>query len=145
MIGKIFTALAVSSLTLAAVPASGQTAPSQTEEKRTTYRVQYIKLKPGADDRWSELRNKYYDPAATAAKLPPAQVHWMMDGPWDLMLLLEMQGGMASLDQHNSPARAAFRQAFIKIAGSEDAAKKIWDEADSLIANSNTAFSHTHP
>lgn len=145
MITKLCTALAVSTLAFVSVPVAAQSAAAPTEEARTTYRITYLKLKPGADNRWAELRTKYYDPAGEAAKLPKVVVHWMMDGPWDLMLLLPMPRGMASMDQHMSPERAAFRQAFIKVAGSEEAAKKIWDEADGLIANSSTAFSHTHP
>jgi hypothetical protein len=145
MIKKLCTALAVSSLALVSIPAAAQSAAAPAEETRTTYRINYIKLKPGADDRWSEIRTKYAEPAAAAAKLPPAIVHWMMDGPWDLMILVPMPRGMASMDKHMSAERVAYRDAFIKVAGGEEAARKIWAEADGLIANSSTAFSHTHP
>ena len=68
-----------------------------------------------------------------------------MTGPWDLMLLYEMPRGMAALDTHNPPERKAFREALVKIAGSEEEAKKIGAENASLITESMTVYSHTHP
>lgn len=142
MFYKIGAAIAAASLAFAAVPAVAQ---SPTEEARTTYRITFIKLKPGADDRWTELSEKYYGPATDAAKLKRPTVHWLVSGPWDLMLVQEMPRGMAALDRHEGPERTAMRQAMAKIAGSEEAAKKIRDESDTLVAESSIAFSHTHP
>lgn len=115
------------------------------EQARTTYRIVHIKLKPGADDRWTELSEKYYGPAQDAAKIKRPTIHWLVSGNWDLMLVHEMPRGMSAMDKHGSPERTAMRQAMAKIAGSEDAAKKITDESDTLIADTSITFSHTHP
>jgi hypothetical protein len=142
MIRKISAAIAAISFAFATLPAAAQTEP---EEARTTYRIVLLKLKPGKDERWSELSEKYYVPARDAAKVKQPKVFWLVTGSWDLMLIQEMPRGLATLDQHESPERAAMRQALVKIAGSEDAAKKINVESDSLVAESSTTYSHTHP
>lgn len=137
-------ALALASLTALgpAVPAFAQDAP---DEARTTYMVILLKLAPGADERWTEMQSKYYEPAAKAAGLPATQVHWLMDGDWDLMLLRPLPRGMATLDTHNPPERKAFMTALAKIAGGEEAAKKLNEENRTLVSKSVRYFSHTHP
>ena len=141
MIRKIAIGLAAMSTFAVAMPVMAQ----DEEEPRTTHAIRYIKLKDGAAQRWTELGEKYFAPAAAAAGLPPAEVHYLVAGPWDIMMIFTMPRGMASLDTHASPERKAFREAVVKIAGSEEAAKKIFEESDSLEANSVRTFSHTHP
>lgn len=142
MIRKLTIALAAASFAFTAVPAMAQ---DDAEEARTTYRIEFLKLKPGADDRWMELGAKYFGPATDAAGLKRPTIHWMMGGPWDLMLVFEMPNGMSSLDTHNPPERAAFRKAFVEVAGSVEEARKIWAEDDALVANTVVTYSHTHP
>lgn len=142
MIKTFARGIAVASLSFAVVPAVAQDEP---EQPRTTYRIEYVKFAPDAEDRWMELGDKYYGPAADAAGQKRPTIHWLMSGPWDVMMVLELPRGMATLDSHNPPERTAFRKAFIKIAGSEDEAKKIWAEGDKLEAESMTVYSHTHP
>lgn len=142
MIRKLTIAIAAASMALGAAPAFAQDEP---DEARTTYRIEYLKFKPGSGNRWNELGEKYFGPATDEAGLKRPTVHWLMGGPWDIMMVFEMPRGMASLDSHASPEQAAFRKALIKVAGSEEEAKKIWEEDEALIANSVTTFSHTHP
>ena len=137
-----FTSIAFAAGLLAAVPAAAQDEP---EEARTTYTVVMLKFANGADERWSELQEKYYAPASAAAGLPKTEVHWMMDGPWDLMLVRMVPRGMAAFDTHASPERKAYQAAFEKIAGGADAAKKLNEENEKLVSNSVRYFSHTHP
>lgn len=127
---------------IAAVPVAAQDEP---EEARTTYTITMLKFANGADERWSEMQDKYYAPAAAAAGLPKTEVHWMMDGPWDLMLVRKVPRGMTTFDAHASPERKAYEAAFEKIAGSADAAKKLNEENDKLVSNAVRYFSHTHP
>ncbi|WP_427969454.1 hypothetical protein [Altererythrobacter sp.] len=142
MLNKFALGLAAAATLAFAAPAHAQDDP---EAPRTTYMIEYIKLKDGSGQRWSELEEKYFEPAAEAAGLPKAQVHWLVAGPWDIMMIFTMPRGMASLDTHASPERKAFNEALAKIAGSEEAAKKITDESDSLETESMQTFSHTHP
>lgn len=142
MIRNLTFAFAAATFALTATPAFAQ---DDEEQPRTTHAIQYIKLKDGAAQRWSELGEKYFEPAAKAAGLPPAEVHYLVAGPWDIMMIFTMPRGMASLDTHASPERAAFFAALVEIAGSEEEAQKILDESDSLERDSVRTFSHTHP
>jgi len=133
---------AAAALACLAVPATAQDEP---EEPRTTYQITYLKLKPGSDERWLEMMNEHVLPVDRAAGLPEPVIHLPMSGPWDLIILREVPGGMAELDSHNPPSRVAFRDAFLAHAGSEEAAEKLNEEMDGLIADSQRLFTHTHP
>ena len=141
-----FTSLALAAAcALAVAPATMAFAQDAPEEARTTYQITFLKFAPGASERWNEMQTKYYEPAAKAAGLPQTQVHWLMDGEWDIMLVRQMRRGMAAIDAHTGPERKAFEASFQTIAGSEDAAKKLNEESDRLIAGSSRFYSHTHP
>ena len=137
------TAIATAALAFAAAPAIAQDTP---EEPRTTYRIEFLKFAPGADDRWVELLETYGNPASIAAGQKPAEVHWLMaNNDWDVMLVNEMQGGMANLDAHANPYRARWMAEGAKIAGSEEAFAKLGQEYETLVEKQMTYFSHTHP
>ena len=51
----------------------------------------------------------------------------------------------ATLDAHETPERKGYREALAKIAGGEDAAKKLNEENNALVADSLVTYSHTHP
>lgn len=141
MIRKLAIGLAAVSMAFVAIPANAQ----EQEAPRTTYRVEYIKLKDGSGQRWDELGQKYFGPAADAAGLERPTVHWLMAGPWDIMMIFKLPRGLASLDTHANPEREAWYKEFVKIAGSEEAAKKITSEVEEIEVNSVQTFSHTHP
>lgn len=141
MIRKILTTVAAASFVLTAIPAYSQ----DEEQPRTTYRIEFLKLKPGQEQRWSELGEKYFGPATDAAGQKQPDVHYLMSGPWDIMMVMEMPRGMAMLDSHNPPERAAFRAAFEKVAGSKEAADKLYAEDDAIVTDSMVVYSHTHP
>lgn len=142
MIRKLAISVAATAFALTATPALSQEEP---EQPRTTYRIEYLKLKPGKEDRWVEMGEKYWGPATDKAGLPQPQIHWMMAGPWDIMLVMEMPSGLAALDSHNPKERVAFRKAFIEVAGGEEEAKKLWAEDAELVTNTMVTYSHTHP
>lgn len=139
------TMIAAAAFASLAVPAMPAVAQDEPEEARTTYQITLLKFAPGAAERWNEMEAKYYAPSAAAAGLPATQVHWLMDGEWDIMLIRPMSRGMATVDAHTGPERKAFEAAFLKMAGSEDAVKKLNAENDKLIANYARYYSHTHP
>src|SRR3546814_469492 len=103
MFRKLTIGFAAASMAFLAVPATAQEA----EEPRTTYRIEYLKLKPGMEQRWIEMGEKYYGPATEAAGQKHPTIHWLMSGPWDIMMVFELPRGMAMLDSHNSPERTA--------------------------------------
>lgn len=135
-------AIAAAAMLSFATPGAAQDEP---EEARTTYQVTYLKFAAGADERWNEMMEDHFKPARKAAGLPEAQIHWLMDGPWDIMMVTRMPRGLAALDTHAGPERTAFEKALLAQAGSEDAVTKINDEYDKLIAENMRVFSHTHP
>lgn len=141
MIRKISTTIAAAAFMLTAVPAYSQDA----EQARTTYRIEFLKLKAGQQERWIELGEKYFGPATDAAGQKQPDVHYLMSGPWDIMMVMEMPRGMAMLDSHNPPERAAFRAAFEKVAGGKEAADKLFAEDDAIVTESMVLYSHTHP
>lgn len=142
MIRILFGSIAAASLAITAAPAIAQDEP---EQARTSYSVEFLRFAPGKADKWTEMNDKYWTPAAKAAGLPVPTVHWMMDGDWDLMIVREMPRGLASLDTHASPERDRFRQEFLKLVGGEEAAKAMREENGELVQASKRFFSHTHP
>jgi hypothetical protein len=125
------------------LPAGAQNA--EPEEARTTYQITYVNLAPGADERWMEILSDHTNPARQAAGLPLPTVHWLVGGPWQLMLVTEMPDGMAALDSHNPRVAAAYRAALLQREGSEAAADALDKEMDGLVEDSERLFSHTHP
>ena len=142
MIRTVLGGMAAISLALTAAPAIAQDEP---EQPRTTYSVEFLRFAPDKADTWTEMNDKYWAPAAKAAGLPPAQVHWMMDGSWDLMIVREIPRGLAAFDTHASPERDRFRQEFLKLVGGEEAAKALNEKNGELISASQRFFTHTHP
>lgn len=142
MLRKTALAISATAFMLTAAPAFAQ---DEVEEARTTYRIEFLKFKPGAAERWNEMGEKYWGPATDKAGMPQPTIHWMMAGPWDIMMVMEMPRGLEMLDSHNPPERTTFMKAFTEVAGGEEAAKKLMDEDGGLIANSMVTYSHTHP
>ena len=91
------------------------------------------------------MLEKHFMPARKAAGLPDIEVHWIMAGPWDIMMLLPMPGGMASMDSHNSPTGAAFRAALLQQEGPEEAVTALISKVNGMVEKSASYYSHTHP
>lgn len=122
-------------------PVFAQEAP----EVRTTYSVNFLRFNRGSDERWDEIMQKYVVPARAAAGLPAQQIHWVAAGEWDIMLIAEMPGGLATMDSHGGPRNEAFVAEMRKLAGSEAAFDALQAEMNTLIADSTNTFTHTHP
>ncbi|MXP29249.1 hypothetical protein GRI58_10500 [Porphyrobacter algicida] len=127
------------------IGAPAQAQAAEEEEARTTYRIEFLKLKPGMGERWNEMGEKYFGPATKEAGMEQPAIHWLSSGRYDIMMVFKMPRGMAMLDSHNPPERTAFRKALVKVAGSEEAAKKIMAEDEAMTADSMVVYSHTHP
>jgi hypothetical protein len=139
----IKNAALAAAMAFVAVPAVAQNA--EPEEPRTTYQITLVNLADGADDRWQEIMTEHTIPARQAAGLSPPTVHWLMAGPWQLMIITEMPDGLAALDAHTSRAGAAFQAALRQQMGSEAAVDALNEELDRLVEDSQRTFSHTHP
>lgn len=126
-----------------ATPALAQDEP---EEPRTTYTVTMLKFADGADDRWNEIMTEYVIPAQEAAGQTPDVVHWVMLNPdYDIIVVSELSGGMATFDSHMDPERAAFMASLTEIVGGEEALETLGEEWDGLVEEQVTYYTHTHP
>ena len=128
-------------LGLSASPVLAQEA----EEARTTYEIRFLDLAPGKDGEWADMVEKHFMPARKAAGLPDIEVHWIMAGPWDIMMLLPMPGGMATMDTHNPATGAAYRAALLKQEGSEEAVSALIAKVNAMVVKADSYYSHTHP
>jgi hypothetical protein len=142
MMNRFKYALAATALASLAAPAMAQDEP---EEARTSYQVTFMKFADGAGERWLEIMNDHFVPARQAAGLPVPTVHWMMDGPWDLLVVTELPDGMAALDSHNPEARVRYDAAILAQEGSDEAVTALTEEMQGLIADSQRYYTHTHP
>jgi len=58
-------------------------------------RVEFIKFKPGGEDRAFELEDKYITPAWKASGLtPPLELH-LQTGPWDRIYVYDLKCGLS--------------------------------------------------
>ncbi len=141
MIRKIALGLAAATTFAFAVPAIAQ----DEEEPRTTYEIRFVDIAPGKQQEWFELAQKHFMPAREAAGLPPVSIHWLMTGDYDIMMLMPMPGGMATMDTHNPADGQAMWKALVAQEGSEDAVNALFAKASELTLKSKSLYSHTHP
>ena len=108
-------------------------------------RVEFIKFRPGGEDRAFELEDKYFTPAWKRSGLtPPLELH-LQTGPWDRIYVYELKSGMAEMEWQVSPDRARFLNALSTIAGGEREALRITAEWDGLVERRESYVGHRHP
>ncbi len=142
MIRTLTRGIAAASLMLVAAPTIAQEEP---EQARTTYELRFIDLSPGSEGAFLERLDKYFNPAREAAGMQPAQVHFLHNGDYDLLLVLDMPGGMGTFDTHAPATGLAFRAALLELAGSEEALEKLNKDGSDLVSKTKSIYSHTHP
>ena len=143
MISKILAlSLCIASAT---VPSSAiaQEMKVEREENVTYHRVEMIKFHHGKRPRAAELVNKYFAPTDREMGGTVIDLH-LMTGDWDFITLFPMSGGPADLTYITSPNDVRFMTALAKRAGGTEAAKKITDEWDTLVAKREWHIGHTH-
>ena len=144
-IGKGLAAACAISLTLSIVPTAVQAQEAAQAEELTWAEVSMTRFLPGKRDRAIEIIKNYYAKADQMAGTG-AGVHGIhLDtGEWDIIYVFPMKGGPADIAVRNSPDDAKWMAQMVKLAGSEDAAKKLIAEFDSLIAMHVTQVGHAH-
>ncbi len=145
MIKKIAFSLAAASMALTAAPAMSQDDAEYVEQPRTTWELRFIDLAPGAEGDFLDRMDKYFNPAREKAGMKPITVHYLHNGQYDMLLVLDMPGGMATFDTHRNDTRVAFQAALLEIAGSEEALAKMREEGDKLVEGTRSIYSHSHP
>lgn len=136
-------ALAAASIALLSTPVVAQ---DEAEEERSTWRIAMIDVSDDGMERWQEIMLDHVVPAYASAGLPVPQLHWtMMNDDYDMIVIVEIPGGMATFDSHNPPARTALWAAMVEQEGSAEAASALFDELDSLEDGSTSTITHSHP
>jgi hypothetical protein len=107
--------------------------------------VEFIKFKPGGEDRAFELEDKYIAPAWKASGLTaPLELH-LQTGPWDRIYVYDLKCGLSEVEWQVSPDRAKFLAALAKIAGGPKAALDVVAEWDRQVERRETQIGHKHP
>ena len=85
-------------------------------------------------------------PAYEAAGLALPQLRWtMMSDDWDMIVMTEVPGGIATFDSHMPASRVALRDALIAKEGSVEAMEALFEELRGLEDDSTTLMTHSHP
>jgi hypothetical protein len=105
--------------------------------------VDMVKFKPGKRQRASELVEQYFRPIDQEMGGQSIDIH-MGTGEWDYITLFPMPGGPVDLTWLTSPDDVRFMNLLAKRAGSMEAARKIVDEWESLVARQEDHIAHTH-
>ena len=104
-----------------------------------------VKFKPGKRERAMELIAEYFMPASDKAGLPgPKMVLHMQTGRWDMVVIWDMEGGMADLEWYRSAEDIKWFAALSEIAGGEEEAGALWDEYISSVSDSVSEVGHYH-
>ena len=108
-------------------------------------RLEFIKFKPGGEDRAFELEDRYITPAWKASGLtPPLELH-LQTGPWDRIYIYDLKCGLSEVEWQVSPERATLMAALAKIAGSPKAAMDVTAEWDRQVERREVQIGHKHP
>ena len=116
---------------------------AQEEEKATKHenvtwhRVVKIDYKPGQVWRASEII-KMYEAAGKEAGTPGPEKYWFSSGKYDLMVIWKLDGGPADLEWSRSENNIKWKNALIKLQGSEEKVKEIQEEYRSLISSTTS-------
>jgi hypothetical protein len=146
MISKKFAlAMCAASATLLAAPAvvSAQELKAEREENVTYYRVEMVKFHHGKRPRAAEIVDKYFAPADRDLGGTVIDLH-LMTGDWDFITMFPMSGGPADLSYTTSPDDVRWMTALRKRAGGVEAAQKLVDEWDTLVAKREWQVAHIH-
>lgn len=129
---------------LLAAPAQAQ--EEEPEAKRlegvTWNNVTLIGFKSGKEDRAMEIIEKHFIPVLKKAGNQIPRTIELQTGPWDMMLVSEMEDGPSEMTWETSPDGVEAMKAAHEMLG-EEKAEKITDEYSSLIARSTSFIGYS--
>lgn len=134
---------------LALATALAFTTPAIAQDKaeldttRTSYRIIMADIEDGKMDEFDEMVKKSNEIAALAGREPLTFMH-MMSGRWDVMAIIPLTDGMATMDYKVAPSSPAWRAAAIKYYGSEEKMKEADEAMQALIKSTLVEYGHTH-
>jgi hypothetical protein len=148
IIGKGLAFASALGLALVSVPGAVQAqtnALAEQPEKLTWVRIEMTRFHPGKRERAIEIIKNYFAKADQLSGVDSG-VHGVHfdTGEWDIIYVFPMKGGPADMAEQTSPDEEKWMAQMVKLAGSEDAAKKIMDEYGTLVAAEVTQIGHAH-
>jgi hypothetical protein len=146
--GKALAAAGALSIGMVVAPAAAQAqgaAAAQQDDDVTWASVVMTRFHAGKRERALEIVKNYF---AKADRMSGnnSGVHGIhLDtGEWDMIYVFPMKGGPGDMAVRNSPEGEKWMAQMVKLAGSQEAAQKLIDEFDSLIALQVTQVGHAH-
>lgn len=106
-------------------------------ENSSWYRMTCVKYKAGKVGEAKKLIEKFVSAGETAGTPKPKQF-WFVTGPYDMLLMWKMEGGPSDLEWKWDADGIKWWKAFIKQEGSEEAANKVQEQYDALVAGSKS-------
>jgi hypothetical protein len=103
-----------------------------------------VDFKPGKAERAFEIIREHFMKASEAASLPEPYALHFKTGEWDAAFIWKLESGPADLEWYRSPNDIKWMEALAKQEGSKEAAGKLMEEWNSLIARSSGTFGHWH-
>lgn len=122
---------------------SAQELKAEREQNVTYYRVEMVKFHHGKRPRAAELVDQYFAPTDRELGGTVLDLH-LMTGDWDFITMFPMSGGPADMTYTTSPDEVRWLTALRKRVGGAEAAKKLTDEWDTLVAKREWHVGHTH-
>jgi hypothetical protein len=101
------------------------------------HKVSVVDYKPGKEVEAKKIIAKFQSAAVTAGTAVPVE-HWFETGKYDIMVIWELKEDPADLEWTWSPDGVEWWKALVAQEGSEEAARKVQDDYNSLIASSTT-------
>jgi len=137
-------AAALAALWIPVGAASAQELKAERAQNVRYWWVEMVKFHAGKRDRAGELVEQYFAPVDKEMGGQDIDIH-MTTGEWDFITLFPMTGGPADISWLTSPDEVKFMNLLAKRAGGMDAAKKLTDEWDTLVAKRVVNVAHSHP
>ena len=144
--GKLVAAASAILLMSAAASAQDDDNGPMTQGEDAKYvSVSYVDFKPGHRERAIEIINEYFVPAADNAGVshPMVGLH-MQTGDWDMIVVWEMEGGMADMEWYRSPEDIKWYESFVELVGGQEEADKIMKEYQDALASTQVEVGHYH-
>jgi hypothetical protein len=99
--------------------------------------VRLVEFENGRIDEVKQIIQKF-ETASASAGLPPTSVRWFESGKYDLVIIWEMDQQPTVSEWNWSPQADKWWNSFVAQEGSEEAAKKLQDQYDSMVTSTVT-------
>ena len=100
--------------------------------------ITMVEYKPGTADEARAMIQKFEVAAEEAGTALPV-THWFESGKYDLIVTWKLNDGVTDFQGKWSPHGEAWWKALVKQEGSEEAARKLQDDYNNLVASSVTS------